>query len=81
MKRISYLMLVGVALVAAAALGGINPAHANTGPAAATFYANSPSGIDPLGIDSGTPTISGSISPSQLRGPVPILPPIITTSG
>jgi FtsP/CotA-like multicopper oxidase with cupredoxin domain len=55
MKRITYLMLVGVALVAAATLGGTHPAHANTGPAGATFYANSPSGVDPLGSDSGIP--------------------------
>ena len=55
MKKLTWTMLVGVAVAAIALQGGINPAHANTGPADATFYANSPSGIDLLGSDSGTP--------------------------
>jgi hypothetical protein len=55
MKKLTCLTLVGVAVVAIALQGGINPAQANTGPADATFYANSPSGIDPLGSDSGAP--------------------------
>ena len=55
MKRIAYLMLAGMAMGAIALQGGMAPANANEGPAGATWYANSPSGLidkkHPLGAD------------------------------
>ena len=58
MDERKFLRLIGVAglalMVAALPWGG-NLAFGNTGPAGLTFYANSPSGLSPLGSDTGTP--------------------------
>lgn len=58
MDERKFLRLIGVAglalMVAVLPWGG-NLAFGNTGPAGVTFYANSPSGISPLGSDTGTP--------------------------
>ena len=58
MDEQKFLRLIGVAglalMVAVLPWGG-NLAFGNTGPAGVTFYANSPSGISPLGSDTGTP--------------------------
>lgn len=45
---------MGLALVVAVLPWGGNLAFGNTGPAGATWYANSPSGMSPLGSDTGT---------------------------
>ncbi|MEW6660490.1 MAG: multicopper oxidase domain-containing protein [Thermodesulfobacteriota bacterium] len=54
MRKPRFLLVMGLALMVAVLPWGGNPAFANTGPAGATFYANSPSGISPLGSNTGT---------------------------
>jgi FtsP/CotA-like multicopper oxidase with cupredoxin domain len=54
-KRKFLIMGLIAALVVAAIPGGINLAYGNAGPAGVTFYANSPSGINPDNLnDTGT---------------------------
>jgi FtsP/CotA-like multicopper oxidase with cupredoxin domain len=60
MKKLTWTMLVGVAVAAIALQGGINPAYANTGPAGATFYVNSPAGVQPTAADPLITTDSGT---------------------
>ena len=54
MRRRIFLLLLGLALMVVVPPWGGNLAFGNAGPAGATWYANSPSGLSPLGSDTGT---------------------------
>jgi len=54
MRKYRFLLVMGLAGMVAVLPWGGNPAFGNTGPAGVTFYANSPSGISPLGSNTGT---------------------------
>ncbi|MCG6880030.1 MAG: multicopper oxidase domain-containing protein [Deltaproteobacteria bacterium] len=54
MKKSGILVVMALISMVAIFPWGDDPAFGNTGPVGATWYANSPSGISPLGSDTGT---------------------------